>query len=225
MRSRRFVLLAIPMLLLLAACLPQPTLRSELFLEDDSLLTGEPCEAPCWRGIVPGETLYEDVSGIITADEGLDGLDDSTEEGLLQAVWQKAGSNQYCCRAIADEDDGVVSYLFLALAPNMIVNDVLERYGDPQYVTTFEFTDTEVVVQLVYVDIPMVVSVLVGDANSSLMANSEVVATLYMSTEEMNLVLESTEMQGWNGYQSYVTYRDATPVVTPRVTLTPVPEN
>jgi hypothetical protein len=211
---------------LLVGCMPEPTLLSDLFLEDDSLLTGEPCEAPCWRGIVPGETTWTEAVAIVEVDEGLAGLDTNTEEeGVVQAVWQKSGADQFCCRIIADAEDVPVSYLFLALAPGIVVDDVLSQYGDPGYVTTFEFTDSEMVVQLLYTEIPMVVSVLVKSDNASLLANSAVVATLYMSTEEMSLILDTTELLAWEGYQAYSTYSQATPVVTPRITLTPPPED
>jgi len=223
MKMLPFLLLGL--LLLGAGCLPQPTLRSELFLDDDSVITGEPCGAPCWRNITPGVTPWTEALEIIRADTTLSGLEVNTEEeGVVQAVWQKAGSEQYCCRLLADSEADTVSYLFLALSPKTIVDSVLTTYGEPEYVTTFEFTDSESVVQLVYAEVPMVVSVLVGDAQSSLLANSVVVAVLYMSPEEMVLILDTTELQAWAGYQPYSAYSQATPVVTPRVTLTPLPE-
>ena len=43
-------------ILLIAACAPPPVLRSDDYLSDTSIVTGETCEAPCWRGITPGET-------------------------------------------------------------------------------------------------------------------------------------------------------------------------
>ncbi len=223
MKILPFLLLGV--LLLGAGCLPQPTLRSELFLDDDSVVTGEPCGAPCWHNITPGETTWTEALDIIRADSTLGQLEVNTEEqGIVQAVWQKAGSNQFCCHLLADSQEDTVSYLFLALSPRTIVDSVIRVHGEPTYVTTFQFTDAESVVQLVYPEVPMVVSVLVGDAQSSLLANSTVVAVLYMAPEEMALILDTTELQAWAGYQPYSVYSQATPVVTPRVTLTPSPE-
>ncbi|NPV66805.1 MAG: hypothetical protein HPY64_06635 [Anaerolineae bacterium] len=218
-------LLLLGLLVLGAGCLPQPTLRSDLFLDDTSVVTGEPCAAPCWRNITPGETSWTEAIEIIRADDSLSDPEVNTEEqGVVQALWQKAGSNQYCCRLLADSENDPVSYVFLALSPRTIVDSVISAHGDPTYVTTFQFTDAESVVQLIYPEVPMVVSVLVGDAQSSLLANSTVVAVLYMSPEEMALILDTTELQAWAGYQSYSAYSQATPVVTPRVTLTPPPQ-
>jgi hypothetical protein len=225
-RSVRILVMMVPLVLLVAACMPEPTLRSDLFLDDDSLLTGEPCAAPCWNGITPGETTWEDANSIVSADEGFEGIETNAEGGMQQAVWQKAGSGQYCCRLIADDTDGAtISYIFLALSsPRIIVDNVLDTYGDPAYVTTFPFTSTESVVQLIYPDVPMVVSALVGDSESSLLANSDVVAVLYMDQAEMDLILQTTELKAWAGYQSYGAYDQGTPVVTPAITLTPAPE-
>jgi hypothetical protein len=224
-RMAVFMLVVLPLAVLAAGCLPEASLRSELFLDDQSLISGEPCEAPCWNGITPGETTWNEAIEIINADETFEGFETNAEEGLRQAVWQKAGSGQYCCRIISvDQDDAPLMYTFLALAPDMIVDQVLETHGEPTYVTTFPFTSTESVVQMVYPEQLMVISILVGDSNSSLLANSEVVAVLYMSQSEMDTVLQTTELRAWAGYQAYSAYEQGTPVVTPSITLTPVPE-
>ena len=225
-RSVRILLMIVPLALLAAACMPEPSLVSDLFLDDNSLITGEPCGAPCWDGITPGETTWVDATNMVQADPNFEGFETNAEGGLQQAVWQKAGSGQYCCRLIADDTEGaLISYIFLALSsPNIIVDNVLEVHGDPTYVTTFPFTSTESVVQLIYPDVPMVVSALVGDSNSSLLANSDIVAVLYMDQTQMDLILQTTELKAWAGYQSYGAYDQGTPVITPAMTLTPPPE-
>lgn len=222
------MLFILPLLLMLVAagCMPQPTLRSELFLHDTSLITREPCAAPCWNNITPGETSWSAALEIIQGDTRFQGVEVNTDdqEGLIQAVWQPAGSGQFCCRMLAEGEGENVSFLFLALAtPGIIVDQVLNTYGEPTYVTTFDFTDQESVVQLIYPDVPMVVSALVGTKESSLLANSEIVAMLTMAPDEMALILQTTDLKRWDGYQAYATYVQATPVVTPSVTLTPAP--
>lgn len=224
---KKHLLLLLPLVILAAGCLPQPTLRSDLFLDDQSLISGEPCAPPCWNGIVPGETSFVDAISALTADDArFTDPEQSTDGGILQAAWQKAGSGQYCCRVVAGENDqnSPVSYIFLALSPHIIVDQVIDRYGEPEYVTAFQFTDSEAVIQLVYPEVPMAVTVLVGDPTASLVTNSDVVAVLYMAPEEMELILDTSELQAWNGYQPYAIYAEATPVLTPRITMTPLPE-
>ncbi len=226
MKRTGLLLILLPVVLLLtAACAPEPTLRSDLFLNDTSVISGEPCAAPCWNGVTPGETTWDEATALVSTDAAFESFETNTESGLRQAVWQKAGSGQYCCRLIAnDEADAVVSYIFLALAPGIIVDNVIDAHGDPTYITVFPFTSAESVIQMIYPEKRMVVSVVVGDSTSSLLANSDVVATLYMSQEEMDLILETTELRAWAGYQSYSAYEQGTPVITPSVTLTPAPE-
>ncbi|MBN2469910.1 MAG: hypothetical protein JXN59_04220 [Anaerolineae bacterium] len=222
--KRHVIVLSVILLVLVAGCLPQPSLRSELFLDDRSLVSGEPCVAPCWNGIVPGETTWTEAITLVQNDEAFAGFETEANEGLLQAIWQKAGSEQFCCRLLSEGEEEPVSYVFLALSPGIIVDEVLRQHGDPTYVTTFDFTDAESVIQLIYPDQYMVISVVVGDSTASLLANSDVVAVLYMSPGEMQLILDTTELQAWNGYQSYSAYQSAPLVVTPIYTLTPPAE-
>lgn len=225
MVSRKMFLLLMPVLLLLVAgCLPQPSLRSETLLHDDSLLTGEPCAAPCWENIIPGETTFTEAVEMLNAHPAVQELDTEVDEaqGLQMAIWKELDSDQPCCRLMAEGEDEPVEIIFLLLAtPGMIVDDVLAQHGEPEYVVNFDFTDDESVVQLIYTEIPMVISVLVGDSTASLLANSEVVGLFYTTPEEIQLLVDSTELKAWAGYQSYQTYNAATPAVTPSVTLTP----
>ncbi len=224
MRSKKVLIYVLPLVLLVSACLPQPTLRSELFLDDRSLVTFDPCGAPCWEDIIPGRSSWEASLEWVRSDERFANVEVNEQNEFVEVVWQKAGSEQFCCRLVGNAEQDTVEFLFLALSPQTVVAEVLEEYGDPTYVVAQPFTDAEVVVQLLYPDIPMVIWVLVGDAQSSLLANSEVVALLYMTMEQMDLIIQTNELQGWEGYQPFTAYQEAPPVVTPAITLTPVPE-
>ncbi|MBN1965426.1 MAG: hypothetical protein JW910_12325 [Anaerolineae bacterium] len=217
---KRLLVILLPLLLLgAAACLPAASLRSELFLDDDSLLTGEPCEAPCWNGIIPGETNWPDALAIIEGDERLSNVEQASDEVAVQATWQKADSGQPCCSMVAEGEDEPVIYIYLTLSPNTILDDVLDRYGEPQYVTPF-INGEEVGVQLLYPDIPMVLAVLTGNQDSSVLANSEVVAVFYMTPDVMTDIIENNALLAWEGYQSFTHYAESEPIITP----VPTPE-
>ncbi len=222
MRSQKAMLVLVLLLAVaVSACLPQPTFRSEEFLDDQSLLTNEPCEPPCWNGITPGETLWSDAVQIIEDDAQFAGFQTNTEGGVIQGAWQKAGTSQYCCQMVADTDTSPVRFIFVALSPEIVVDEVLDHYGEPPYVAPFQFTDAEALIQLVYPDEPLVVFALVGEPSSSLLANSEIVAALYLSQQEMETILEVSELRAWAGYQPYAAYEEGTPVITPIATVTP----
>jgi hypothetical protein len=46
---------------------------------------------------------------------------------------------------------------------------------------------------------------------------------LYFIAEDMDLLLQTTDLHAWEGYQSYAAYMDSEFEVTPSVTLTPTP--
>jgi hypothetical protein len=54
--------------LIVAACGPEQQLLNDSYLHDMSLKTGEPCEAPCWNNITPGETNWNDALAVIEDD-------------------------------------------------------------------------------------------------------------------------------------------------------------
>ena len=79
---------------------------------------------------------------------------------------------------------------------------------------------------LVYPDVPMVVYAFVeGAEKGELSASSEVIGALYFVQEDMDLLLKTTDLHAWEGYQSYAAYIDGEFEVTPSVTLTPTPES
>ena len=52
-------------------------------------------------------------------------------------------------------------------------------------------------------------------------APDPVVVVLYLAPGDFPNLLATATLQGWNGFLPYKTYKDATPIVTPRVTVTP----
>jgi hypothetical protein len=226
MLRTRHLLYLVLFVMVATACVPQtPPLVSEEYLEDESLLTGEPCEPPCWNGITPGETTWEEALEVLESDDSVNGLDQQEAEGgTVLAAWQDGESELYCCRMLADDPESVVKYLFLQIAPNFIIDDVLDAYGEPEYVAPATLTDTDAVLQLVYAEVPMLVWVYVGEPGASVLANSQVVAVIYLTAEEMELSLVMSNLYAWDGYQPYSAYEEATPVATPRITPTAQPE-
>jgi len=65
----------------LSACAGEVNLLDETKLQDTSLLSGEPCEAPCWNGITPGETSYTDAWLLLESDERFYGSEEPKPDG------------------------------------------------------------------------------------------------------------------------------------------------
>ncbi len=211
-------------LLFLASCAPPPNLRDETLLNDRSLITGEPCAAPCFRGITPGETSWQNAVTIIEDDTDFKNLQTQTAENgtSLQAAWQE-GDNQVCCQ-MASEDGETVSLVFLRTAPNMSLGELIEAHGEPTYLVGSEFTADQGIISLVYPDVPMVIYVFVAGAETGeLSASSEIIGALYFTPAEMELLLQTTDLHAWDGYKSYQEYNSGEFEVTPSITLTPTP--
>ncbi len=86
------LLLGLWMITLCAGCGEPPPL-------DTSLLTGDPCEPPCWQGLTPGVPSYEDQrwtfnpkaanvgSALRGIQKGIDGLDRSELRDFGVAIY------------------------------------------------------------------------------------------------------------------------------------------
>src|SRR5664279_2199404 len=70
---------------------PVPQLRAADLLKDDSLVSGQPCSAPCWRGITPGKTSWTDALNILKSDATLENVNtqSDSQSSAVAASWQQ----------------------------------------------------------------------------------------------------------------------------------------
>jgi hypothetical protein len=226
--SMKFHLLLLGLLFLavFAAACSVPELRDPALLQDTSLITSDPCAAPCWRGITPGETSWRDALIILEDDPTIENLQTQTDENTKAAAadWQQRGGAA-CCQAFS-EDGQTVSILFLRTAPTMTLGQVIAAHGEPTYAVGSPFSDNQAIINLIYPNIPMVVYAFVPGTEGEISANSEIIGVLYMTPKDMALLEVTSSLHRWEGYGSYSAYRgdeDAPFDVTPSVTLTPTP--
>lgn len=226
LRHIRVLVFAVLALATLAACAPPPNLRDNTLLQDTSLLSGEPCAAPCFRGITPGETSWQAARTILEDDPDFKNITVTEDEAsdAIQAAWQQ-GDNQICCQ-MATNDGSTVSLIFLRTAPDMTLGELQEVHGEPTYIIGSEFTADQAIMSVVYPEVPMVVYVFVaGPEEGTLSASSEIIGTLYFTPEDMELLIATQELHAWDGYKSYVEYNTDEFAVTPSITLTPTAES
>jgi len=243
------------LVLLASACLPAPELRSDKLLHDTSLIddsavadaeataeagSDDPeatpdvaagdaieCAPPCWRGIVPGETNWRDALTMIE-DAGIFAnvqVEDVPDSGVRQALWQEGAEGEPCCQMFSSEDGETVSVVFLRTAPLINMGELVERWGEPEYLRGVEFTDDQAIMNLIYPEVPMVVYAFVaGPTEGQLSDSSEIIGVLYMTQHDMDLLLQTNDLHSWDGYQGFSDYEDGEFEVTPSVTITPTPE-
>jgi hypothetical protein len=201
--------------LVMAACAPAPVLRNEKWLHDNSLVTGDPCESPCWNGITPGETSWSDAIAIIENDSTFVDLQtENAEQGPAKGASWRQVDGEPCCDMFT-EDGETVDSMLLRLAPDVKLGEVVEAHGDPTYVVGTEVTADQAVMNLFYTEPPMLIYVFVaGRESGALSENSEVIGALYMTSDTMQQLIEANSLYAWQGYQSYATYAAARLAVT-----------
>ncbi len=206
--------------LALSACSPPPPLVSDKYLKDRSLVSLAPCGPPCFQGITVGQTTYSDALAKIKANPLFSGVQTQEQSGKpAQAAWSTA-AGEACCQMTAD-DKGLVNALLVKLAPDVTAGQLIEKYGKPDYVTGVDYSAQEVALALIFKGTGTVAWVAPGDPNSTLKDANPVVVALYLNPTDFPTLLDTATLQGWNGFLTYQTYKNATPIVTPRVTVTP----
>ena len=179
---------------------PEATLLNDNWLDDDSLVTSEPCGVPCWQNITPGETALSDA---ITTIEQLASASilEQDANGLTFSI----NSEEVCCQ-IGSQDGSLVNTVFLQLAPTNTLGDLIAVHGDPSFVTGEPFTDSEYIMTLFYADLNLAVYVIVDGADGQLSDESPIISVIYTDDALMANVVESGNLTSWDGYLTYNDY-------------------
>ncbi|PJF39867.1 MAG: hypothetical protein D6737_03415 [Chloroflexi bacterium] len=216
---------------LIVACVPTPQIRNDNLLHDTSLITGEPCQAPCWNNIVPGETSWRDAQTIIEDNTAFTNFDVQTDSNsdTIQLAWQEGDDGDVCC-VIASDSGDTVDRILLQFAPEMTMGDIIDAIGEPNYVTASDVSADQAVMILIYEDLSTVVYAFVAGAETGVLSeSSEIVGALYLKPEDAALLLQTSFLHEWEGLQPYSVYTPDEDVaefeITPSVTLTPTPDD
>ncbi|MFQ3535375.1 MAG: hypothetical protein SNJ58_05820 [Aggregatilineales bacterium] len=203
--------------LLLAACGAPPPLVSDQYLNDNSLITGNPCSAPCFQDIIVGKTTFADALTLVRNNALFKDL--QSQDNPPQAAWNAANGGP-CCQMTANPETGIVDALLIRVAPVMTVGEVITKYGEPLYVSVLpqDYSETETALGLIYPEQGNVLWVMPGNAQSTLDSTDPVVIVLYLNPAEFDRLLETAQLNGWLGYVSVADYRAAPPILTPRAT-------
>ena len=181
---------------------PDLTVLDSAMLPDFSLLTGEPCGPPCWQNISPGKTDMRDALEIVS---GLESITITRATDAEVAFGYESGPP--CCHIVSD-DAGLVAGLVLQLAPQALVGDVINKLGEPQYVTGMPFAEKEYLLVLVYPEISAFLYTVVAGPDGVLNELSPVVTAIYSTEEQMSQVISTSPFDNWKGYLSYSQYMD-----------------
>lgn len=192
----------------LAGCASEVKLLDETKLQDSSLLSGEPCEAPCWNGITPGETSYRDAKLILEGGARFKIADEPEPEGDNPGrVFSFAeGENPPCCQVISRDGETISSFL-LQLAPAMTFGPVFDKYGEPKYVAGQAVSEEQAYAVFVYPDLPMVVYAFVaGGETGAVSVDNKIIGVMYMAASEMRELDRCLGAFYWQGFEALSIY-------------------
>ncbi len=206
----------------IAGCAPQIELLSEQYLQDTSLISGEPCGAPCWRNITPGETRWTEALTRVQDDATLaDVQEQSNEDSAEVAITFQNRDGVPCC-LLYSQDGQFVDQILLQVAPQMTVGQVIETYGEPTYVSGTDdenaqgLSPEQASLAMYYPEQQTVVYAFVeGRENGVLSEQSPIFAVLHVRADDMDEVIAGSGLYVWEGYQAYSAYIDGSYDVTP----------
>jgi hypothetical protein len=210
MNRHLLLLFVVPIVFVFAACAPTINLLDKNNLKDTSLLSDDPCSAPCWNDIIPGETSFHDAKVAVEFDGGYMNVEEvqPDEATTARLFGFSDGEANVCCQVLSEDGEIVDSMLFF-LAPEMTLSEIIDKYGDPTYLLGEEVADGQAIMFLIYPDVPIVIYAFVaGAAEGELSATSEIVGVLYLTADGMQRLIDNNSLYEWDGYQSFATYID-----------------
>jgi hypothetical protein len=122
------LLIAVVVGSLLAACQPDPYPSAEYdeFI-DRSLITGDPCEPPCWYGIEPGDSEEDTIPKL----EGIPFVDTSSIEIREDSIIWKDTIPAEKGGGYLELRQGQVEYVSCQLQYLLTMEEVIDVYGEP----------------------------------------------------------------------------------------------
>jgi hypothetical protein len=124
-------------------------------------IKGNPCKAPCWEGIYPGQTSSRDALSILRADARFDGtkINISGDGNYDLIEWEDAKNPFYAGWILnIDKKTQIVSFIQFGTDRHFILGDVIGGYGNPSDVLatsgleTNKLRDYHYDLVLIYID-------------------------------------------------------------------------
>jgi hypothetical protein len=176
-------------------------------LQDRSILTGFPCAPPCWQGITPGITNDQEALEILQMNSlikrgSINPAGSSLSGGC---TWEWRTSWKWIDPGISWKN-GVVDIITLGLTFNLTVNEVIEKFGIPEYVSISDGGIPEHwywIIDLYYPSKGILFTAYTREYSNKFYPSTEIgAAFLFVPTtmEEMPERIQSSHYEKWKGY-------------------------
>lgn len=167
------------------------------------------CQAPCWRGVTPGETTWQEGLDLIQNTpifvDVQSGRDPNSEAAVIQ--WRTIDSQLDAANRMFTEDGQTVAQISLIELSPYTIGQVIAAQGEPSLVQASLSGSTHAILNLFYPEKSLVVTIyIVLTADTDLTEDSQVVGAYYLLPQTMEALLRDTPLVEWNGYDSFADY-------------------
>jgi hypothetical protein len=187
---------------------------------DGSLLSGEPCEPPCWQGLVPGFSTAQEVEDVLAASEYV--KQDSVERerwGGFRTIWWESTASwaSGSGRNAAVIKGEMLQVLMICVDYKLTLENIVDRYGTPEklWASWAWPGGVEAAVTLYYPGEGLAVGLVLQPANGyhELEPDSKVTVVWYFAPTSLEGLIDlgdsilfppkeyvDTELADWKGY-------------------------
>jgi protein-disulfide isomerase len=172
-----------------------------------NLLATEGCVAPCWEGIVPDETAFDEVLPVLRADRQFVEIStqDVPDTGEQVVNWLSLGSGVTEPNAILGGTDGLVDAIsVIELAPFTLGN-VFGVMGEPDYALVLPSGEAGALFYGFY-EARTTIVMAFFDAENGFNALTSVIGGQFLSADVMKDILVNAAPVDWAGFEAVESY-------------------
>jgi hypothetical protein len=193
-------------------------LAEDINIGDGGLLSSQPCSSPCAFGIRIGETQLDQVIPVLENN----GVSRCWTEPNLSWSLISCGGNRFHVQV--DMHTSLVNAIGFDPSVPIALGDVIEKYGEPNYVTVDQDATRNLQLRLYWNSIRMLVAVpeILGETYD--VKNTTEVEGISFSDENLYRISDKETnpyYQPWNGYGTYQPTEPFPLNPTPIATATP----
>lgn len=182
---------------------PEDTLTDVVTLaaECADVITG------CWRGLVLGETPWEDALALILAEEQFGDLQEveDEEQGIKAVAWRSIASRlQSYSQAVSIGGETLDFVALIDLSPYSVA-DVIEAHGEPEYALASPYEAGEAFAFLFYPNKSMIIQIYILETEGFTEA-SQLVGAQYNTPDRMTELLTEFAPAEWQGFEAFESY-------------------
>jgi hypothetical protein len=139
----------------------------------EGLIAGDPCEPPCWQGLVPGVSTHREVIEVLEGGGYADSLEvgPGRYEAITIVTWRpKRVGWRSQHRNMFELQHGRLEVMNMYVDSEVALGEVVDRYGPPDEQTVFLSMSgpIDVVVQLFYEDLGTILQVILPEDHPEL---------------------------------------------------------